>query len=102
VGRKTANLVVSEAFDKPGLCVDVHVHRICNRLGLVQTRTPRDTEMALRAILPRRYWSGWNRYLVAFGQTQCRPRRPLCGSCPIRRYCAAGAAVSPGSGSASS
>jgi endonuclease III len=87
VGRKTANLVVSEAFDKPGICVDVHVHRICNRLGLIATRTPLETEMALRRLLPRRYWKTWNRYLVAFGQTVCTPRAPHCDTCPIRPYC---------------
>lgn len=88
VGRKTANLVVTEAFDQPGICVDVHVHRICNRLGLIRTRTPEETETALRALLPVRYWKTWNRYLVAFGQTLCRPRHPLCGTCPIRSRCA--------------
>ena len=88
VGRKTANLVVSEAFDKPGICVDVHVHRICNRLGLLVTRTPEETERVLRRILPVRYWKTWSRYLVAFGQTLCSPRNPKCTSCPIRSRCA--------------
>jgi endonuclease III len=87
VGRKTANLIVAEAFDKPGMCVDVHVQRICNRLGLIRTRTPRETENELRRLLPVRYWKTWNRYLVAFGQTQCLPRHPKCSICPIRRYC---------------
>jgi endonuclease III len=87
VGRKTANLVVSVAFNKPAICVDVHVHRICNRLGLLVTRTPLDTETTLRAILPRRYWITWNAYLVSFGQTVCAPLRPKCGICPIRKYC---------------
>jgi endonuclease III len=87
VGRKTANLVVSEAFNKPGICVDVHVHRICNRLGLIATRTPGATEMTLRRILPVRYWKTWNRYLVAFGQTVCLPVRPKCSVCPLRPYC---------------
>ncbi len=87
VGRKTANLVVTTAFDKHGICVDVHVHRICNRFGLVRTRTPRETEMALRARLPRRYWKTWNRYLVSFGQTRCRPINPRCGDCPVRACC---------------
>jgi endonuclease III len=87
VGRKTANLVVTEAFDKHGICVDVHVHRITNRLGLVKTETPLETEMALRAILPKRYWKTLNRYLVAYGQTLCLPRRPKCDECVIRRYC---------------
>jgi endonuclease III len=87
VGRKTANLVVSVAFDKPGICVDIHVHRISNRLGLVRTTTPLATEMALRALLPRRYWKAWNRHLVSFGQTVCRPVNPRCGTCPLRAYC---------------
>jgi len=87
VGRKTANLVVAVAFNKPAICVDVHVHRICNRLGLLVTRDPFETEMTLRRILPRRYWITWNAYLVSFGQTLCRPIGPKCGICPIRKYC---------------
>ncbi len=87
VGRKTANLVVTVAFDKPGICVDVHVHRICNRLGLLRTRTPHETEMRLREILPRRYWKTWNRQLVSFGQTRCRPIGPQCADCPLVSYC---------------
>lgn len=87
VGRKTANLVRSVAFDKPAICVDVHVHRICNRLGLLSTSTPHATEMTLREILPRRYWKTWNRYLVSYGQTVCTPLRPGCGECAIARYC---------------
>lgn len=87
VGRKTANLIVSEAFGKPGICVDVHVHRICNRLGLIETKTPRETETVLRRILPLPNWRGWNRYLVAFGQTRCLPRNPRCPICPILNYC---------------
>ena len=74
VGRKTANLVVAVGFDKPAVCVDVHVHRITNRLGLVKTKTPFETEMVLRQILPMRYWKTWNSYLVSFGQTRCAPR----------------------------
>jgi len=89
VGRKTANLVVALGFDKPAVCVDVHVHRISNRLGLVRTKTPFDTEMALRKILPVRYWKTWNSYLVSFGQTRCAPRHPHCAGCPIARYCRA-------------
>lgn len=88
VGRKVANLVVTEAYDKPGICVDIHVHRISNRLGLVATRSPHGTEKALRRLLPPRYWKTWNRYLVAFGQTLCTPRYPHCDVCPIRQYCA--------------
>ena len=87
VGRKTANLVMTAAFDRHAICVDVHVHRICNRLGLIRTRTPFETEMTLRRILPRRYWKTWNRYLVSYGQTICRPTRPFCGICPIAAYC---------------
>ncbi len=87
VGRKTANLVVALGFGKPAICVDVHVHRISNRLGLVATRTPFETEMALRRILPVRYWRTWNSYLVAFGQTRCRPLRPRCNGCPLAAFC---------------
>lgn len=87
VGRKTANLVVVRAFDKPGICVDVHVHRISNRLGLLKTDTPLETEMTLREILPRRYWKGWNAYQVSYGQTVCTPRNPHCDACPIRKHC---------------
>ncbi len=87
VGRKTANLVVALGFGKPAICVDVHVHRISNRLGLVKTRTPFETETALRAMLPVRYWRTWNSYLVAFGQTRCRPVNPHCAGCPLAAYC---------------
>jgi len=87
VGRKTANLVVVRAFDKPGICVDVHVHRISNRLGILDTDTPLETEMTLRTILHLRYWKGWNAYLVSYGQTVCTPRNPHCDVCPIREYC---------------
>ncbi|MEI6971657.1 MAG: endonuclease III [bacterium] len=87
VGRKTANLVVAVGFDKPAVCVDVHVHRICNRFGLVRTATPFDTEMELRRILPVTYWKTWNSYLVSFGQTVCLPVNPKCQGCPVHRYC---------------
>jgi endonuclease III len=87
VGRKTANLVLTDAFDRHGICVDVHVHRICNRLGLIRTRTPLETEMTLRRILPKRYWKTWNRQLVSYGQRACLPRNPRCRACLIRRYC---------------
>lgn len=87
VGRKTANLTVAVGFDLPAICVDVHVHRICNRLGLVKTKTPFETEMALRAILPVKYWKTWNSHLVSFGQTRCTPLRPKCEDCPISRFC---------------
>ena len=87
VGRKTANLTVAVGFGLPAICVDVHVHRICNGLGLVQTKTPLETEMALRKILPVRYWKTWNSYLVSFGQTRCDPVRPKCDGCPIAKFC---------------
>lgn len=87
VGRKTANLVVSEAFDKPAVCVDVHVHRITNRLGLVRTRTPFETEMTLRKKLPVRYWKKLNAYLVSFGQSICTPLNPRCRDCPLYSWC---------------
>ncbi len=87
VGRKTANLTVAVGFDLPAICVDVHVHRICNRLGLVKTKTPFETEMALRATLPVKYWKTWNSHLVSFGQTRCAPLRPKCEGCPISRFC---------------
>src|ERR1700730_15720941 len=87
VGRKTANLVVTEAFGKPGICVDTHVHRISNRWGLVRTATPEKTEAALRVVLPRRYWIEYNSLLVAFGQTLCQPLSPWCSKCPIAKGC---------------
>jgi endonuclease III len=88
VGRKTANLVVTQGFQKPGICVDTHVHRISNRWGYVQTKTPEETEMALRAKLPHPYWIEINDLLVAMGQTICHPTSPKCSLCPIERYCA--------------
>lgn len=87
VGRKTANLVVTLAFGKDGICVDTHVHRISNRLGYVRTKTPDETEMALREKLPRKYWIIYNTLLVAFGRKTCKPVSPLCSTCPVRRYC---------------
>ena len=87
VGRKTANLVVALGFDKPAICVDVHVHRISNRFGLIKTATPFETEMKLREILPKRYWKVWNSYIVAFGQTRCFPRNPQCDGCPVAAWC---------------
>jgi endonuclease-3 len=88
VGRKTANLVVTQGFRKPGICVDTHVHRISNRWGYVQTRTPEETEVALRARLPQQYWIEYNDLLVALGQTICHPTSPKCSQCPVARYCA--------------
>ena len=87
VGRKTANLKVAVGFDLPAICVDVHVHRICNWLKLVKTSKPVETEMALRKILPVKYWKTWNSHLVSFGQTRCDPVRPKCDGCPIAGYC---------------
>ena len=87
VGRKTANLTVAVGFGLPAICVDVHVHRICNWLGLVSTKAPLETEMKLREILPVRYWKTWNSHLVSFGQTRCDPVKPKCGGCPIAAYC---------------
>src|SRR5213593_2067548 len=87
VGRKTANLVITEAFGLPGICVDTHVHRIANRLGFVRTTTPERTEWALRAKLPRRHWIELNDLLVAFGQNVCKPTSPRCSACPVADLC---------------
>jgi endonuclease-3 len=87
VGRKTANLVLTQGFGKPGICVDTHVHRISNRWGYVRTEDAHDTEMALRRKLPRRYWLEYNDLLVAFGQTVCLPTSPWCSRCPIADRC---------------
>lgn len=87
VGRKTANLTVAVGFDLPAICVDVHVHRICNNLRIVKTKTPLETEMKLREILPTKYWKTWNSVFVSFGQTRCDPVRPKCNGCPIAKYC---------------
>lgn len=87
VGRKTANLVVTEAYGKPGICVDTHVHRISNRWGLVRTKTPEKTELALREVLPERHWLEYNGLLVAFGQTICHPTSPWCSRCKIGAMC---------------
>ncbi|MDD2331680.1 MAG: endonuclease III [Candidatus Cloacimonetes bacterium] len=88
VGRKTANLVRAVAFSLPAICVDIHVHRITNRWAYVQTKSPFETEMSLRKILPQKYWLVINSYLVAFGQNLCTPRNPKCRICPIQEYCA--------------
>lgn len=87
VGRKTANLVVTLGFGKPGICVDTHVHRICNRWGYVRSITPEETEFMLREILPARYWLRINDLLVTFGQNLCKPVSPLCSLCPLISYC---------------
>jgi endonuclease III len=88
IGRKTANLILTNAYNKPGICVDTHVHRICNRWNYVQTQTPLQTEMALREQLPTRYWKPINRLLVTLGQHVCHPTSPRCSGCPIAPYCA--------------
>jgi endonuclease-3 len=80
--------VVTQGFHKPGICVDIHVHRISNRLGYVRTRNPNETETALRGRLPRRYWIGYNDLLVSFGQNICQPVSPWCSECPVRVSCA--------------
>ena len=87
VGRKTANLVLAKGFQTPAICVDVHVHRICNRLGLVKTKTPEETEFALRDTLPVKYWLDINTILVTHGQNVCKPINPKCEQCPISEYC---------------
>lgn len=87
VGRKTANLVVTLGYDKPGICVDTHVHRISNRLGYVRTKNPEETEKALRKKLPRKYWIIYNDLLVAYGQNLCTPLSPWCSRCRLTPYC---------------
>ena len=87
VGRKTANLVMAKGFDIPAICVDVHVHRISNRLGWVKPKTPEETEMALRKLLPEKYWLDINTILVTFGQNLCRPTKPMCEKCPVAEFC---------------
>jgi endonuclease III len=87
VGRKTANLVVTLGYNKPGICVDTHVHRISNRWGYIKTATPEKSEIALRAKLPKRYWIEYNNLLVNFGQHLCKPISPLCSECPVKKYC---------------
>ena len=87
VGRKTANLVLAKGFDIPAICVDVHVHRICNRLGYLKTKNPEETEFALREKLPKKYWLDINTLLVTHGQNVCKPIKPNCDECPIKDYC---------------
>ncbi|MFQ6083385.1 MAG: endonuclease III domain-containing protein [Candidatus Aminicenantia bacterium] len=87
VGRKTANAVLSFAFNKPAIVVDTHVRRISNRMGLVKTKTPEQTEMELRKVLPKEYWADINELLVLHGQTICRPIKPRCNECEIEKYC---------------
>jgi endonuclease III len=87
VGRKTANIVVTEGYRKPGIAVDTHVHRISNRLGVVSTKTPNDTETALRIILPKEYWLDYNPLLVTHGRRICVPISPFCSRCPVTNLC---------------
>ena len=87
VGRKTANLVLAKGFNKPAICVDVHVHRIFNRLGYVKTKTPEETEFALRKKLPKKHWIDINTLIVTHGQNVCKPQKPNCSACPIAEFC---------------
>lgn len=87
VGRKTANLVVTLGFNLPGICVDIHVHRISNRWGYVKTAAPDDTETALRKKLPKKYWIEFNDLLVTYGQNVCLPVSPRCSTCPLTAFC---------------
>lgn len=87
VGRKTANLVLGLGFGIPAICVDTHVHRISNRLGLVNTKTPEQTERALNEVLPRDLWVPINDLLVTFGQNRCHPTSPRCTGCPLDDLC---------------
>jgi endonuclease-3 len=87
VGRKTANLTVARGFNEPAICVDVHVHRIFNRIGYVKTKNPEETEFALREKLPKKYWIDINTLLVTHGQNICKPIKPKCDECPIFDFC---------------
>ena len=87
VGRKTANLVMTLGFGEPAICVDVHVHRIFNRLGYIKTKNPEETEFALRENLPIEYWIPINTLLVTHGQNVCKPIKPMCSNCPVSDYC---------------
>jgi len=87
VGRKTANLVLTLGYGKPGICVDIHVHRICNRWGYLNTKNPTETETVLRKKLPSEYWIPINDLLVCFGQNQCTPVSPRCTGCPLYQLC---------------
>ena len=87
VGRKTANLVMTLGFGEPAICVDVHVHRIFNRLGYIKTKNPEETEFALRENLPIEYWIPINTLLVTHGQNVCKPIKPMCSQCPVAQFC---------------
>jgi endonuclease-3 len=88
VGRKTANLVLTEAFDIAAVCVDIHVHRISNRCGWLKSQRPEETEIIMREILPQKYWKRINCLLVLYGQKLCRPVSPFCSRCVIKKHCA--------------
>jgi len=90
VGRKTANFVMGMVFGVPSICVDVHVHRISNRLGMIDTRSPEETEFALQKLFPKEEWTGINHIMVRFGQKICRPVKPLCNECPLQDQCPSG------------
>ena len=90
VGRKTANLVIARGFNNPAICVDIHVHRIFNRLGYIKTKTPDESEIELRKKLPVKFWIDINTLLVTHGQNVCKPIKPLCGICPIQKLCETG------------
>jgi endonuclease III len=87
VGRKTANLFISRVYKKPAICVDVHVHRIVNRIGIIETKTTEETEHTLKDILPKSMWSTTNHIFVKHGQNNCHPRNPECNNCPITKSC---------------
>ena len=87
VGRKTANLVLAVGHNVPAICVDIHVHRICNRLGWIATNGPQATELRLRELLPKQHWIGINETLVRFGQRTCTPQSPWCSRCPVADHC---------------
>lgn len=87
VGRKTANCVLAYGFGIDAICVDTHVHRITNRLGIVKTKNPVETERVLREVVPKHRWKDVNSLLVVFGQEVCKPRRPRCSSCPVSNLC---------------
>ena len=87
VGRKTANLTLAKGYNIPAICVDVHVHRISNRLGVLESKTPDETEMILRKILPKKYWLDINTILVTHGQNICKPQKPNCKICPLFNLC---------------
>lgn len=87
IGRKTANLVVTLGYGKLGICVDTHVHRLSNRLGLVKTKNPHETEFALRKLLSKKHWIIYNDLLVTWGQNVCAPISPFCSRCAVYEYC---------------